>query len=67
MPLSEADLRKLLKADCQKEGSQTKWAMKHDLSSAYVSDLLYGRRPFAKRVLKALGVKAVTTYEVIKK
>lgn len=52
----------LLRAECEKAGSQSAFAKLHGLSHAYVSDTLSGRRDPSKAILDALGLEAVVTY-----
>lgn len=43
-------------------GSQAQWCSEHDVSTAYVSDVLRGRRDPGKKILDVLGYEAVTCY-----
>ena len=43
-------------------GNQSQWAKEHDVSPAYVSDVLAGRRDPGKKILDALGLERVVTY-----
>jgi hypothetical protein len=53
------DVRKLLKAACDKAGSLRAWARAHDLSAPYVSDVLLGNRAPGPSICQALGIEAV--------
>jgi hypothetical protein len=55
-------VRNLLRAACNKAGAQRTWAKKAGLSTAYVSDVLAGKRMPGRKVLAALGIKATLTY-----
>jgi DNA-binding transcriptional regulator YdaS (Cro superfamily) len=59
------DVRSLLAAECKKAGSQRNWAKRYDLSDAYVSDVLLGRREPADAICSALGINRVVKYQVI--
>lgn len=52
------DLRKA----CTAAGSQAAWAEAHDVSPAYVSDVLKGKRDLGGSVLSALGYERVVLY-----
>lgn len=52
------DLRKA----CTAAGSQAAWAEAHDVSPAYVSDVLKGKRDLGGSVLSALGYERVILY-----
>ena len=52
----------LLKRRCASAGGQAAWAKAHDLSPAYVSDVLNGRREPGAGILRALGVERVISY-----
>ncbi len=52
----------LLRAKCAEVGSQIAWADKHNLSGAYVSDVLRGGRKPGKAILDALGLVLVEKY-----
>lgn len=57
----------LLKRRCAKAGGQAAWAKTHDLSPAYVSDVLNGRRGPGAGILRALGVERVVSYRRLPK
>ncbi len=54
----------LLRAECEKAGSQRAWARRHKLSAAYVSDVLLGRREPAESICRALGLKRDMKFSV---
>ena len=47
-------------------GTQTAFAKQHGVSLAYVNDVLQGRRKAGKKILTALGLRPVVSYEPIK-
>ena len=61
-PITEEQLRKVLKEACQKSGSQKAWAKENKFSGTYVSDLLNGK-PISDKVAKKLGYKRVYLYQ----
>jgi transcriptional regulator with XRE-family HTH domain len=46
-------------------GLQSDFAQKNNISSAYVNDVLRGRREPEQKVLDAIGVEKVVTYQKI--
>lgn len=54
-----AEIRK----SCDAAGGQSRWAEQHDLSPAYVSDVLHGRRDPGPKILAALGYVRRVTYQ----
>jgi len=60
--LSNVDVRVLLKAECDKAGSQRAWAKAHGVSAAYVSDVLSDRRNPGRSILAPLGLIETTRY-----
>ncbi|WP_158871485.1 helix-turn-helix transcriptional regulator [Antarcticirhabdus aurantiaca] len=58
-PLRPDDVVRLLHEVCREAGSQKSWAEAHDLSPAYVSDVIAGRRDPGASVLAALGLERV--------
>ena len=44
-------------------GSQKQWADDHGISYAYVNDVLLGRREPGEKMLDALGLVKVVTYQ----
>lgn len=60
--MTDTNLLDLLRDACETAGSQRAWADGHGLSTAYVCDVLGGRRQPGKKVLDALGCERVTRY-----
>ena len=54
----------LLRRACLVAGSQRQWALRHRLSSSYVSDVLSESREPGPAILRALGIerRVVVTY-----
>ena len=65
--MDEAEVRRLLRRQCEMAGSQKAWAEKHKVSTAYVSDALNQRCELGDALLKGLGVKRVVTYRMLPK
>lgn len=55
----------LLVSRIQECGSQKEFAKQKGLSASYISDVLMGRRPFADRLLFALGYQREVRYQKI--
>lgn len=51
------DVRRLLVQQCDAVGGQTAFAAKHDLTKAYVSQVVLGQRPPSEKLCDALGVR----------
>lgn len=64
--MNRIDLYALLRTQCAKAGGQTAFANQHGVSVAYVSDVMNGRKDPGPALLKAMGVRKVVRYEVIK-
>jgi len=62
--MTEDQTRRLLREECQSAGSMRAWARKYNLSPAYVSDVLSGRRDIGPSICEALGLEKVTHYRV---
>lgn len=58
------DIKEVLKKECEKAGGQAAWAALKDISPAYVSDVLSGRRDVGEKILTALGCEKVITYKL---
>ena len=56
-------VRELLATECRKAGSQRAWAQAHAVSEQYVCDVLMQRREPAEKILSALGLRRIVTYE----
>ena len=54
----------LLRAAVEKAGpgGQSAWAREHGVATAYVSDVLKGRRDPGAKLLDALGIERIVTY-----
>lgn len=61
-PITEEQLRKVLKDACQKVGSQKAWAKENKFSETYISDLLNGK-PLSDKVALKLGYKRMYVYK----
>ncbi len=59
---SEESVRLLLALACRKVGSQQQFAKLNHISSAYVNDVINGRRMPGKSILAALGLVRVVMY-----
>jgi hypothetical protein len=51
-----------LKRAAARHGSQRRWALAHNLSPQYVTDVLQGRRDPGPGILDALGLVRVVAY-----
>jgi DNA-binding transcriptional regulator YdaS (Cro superfamily) len=58
------DVLGLLRNACKAAGGQAAWAGRHEISPAYVSDVLNARRDPGDSILRALGVAKVTRYVI---
>lgn len=52
----------MLREACETAGSQKAWAAANGVSTAYVSDVLAGRRDPGEGIAKAFGLKPITVY-----
>lgn len=57
------DVISRLRKECDALGGQTAWADKHNVSAAYVSDVLRNGRKPGPAILKGLGLRLVERYE----
>lgn len=60
----------MLRAACRKAGSMRAWARQHELSAAYVSDVLMGRREPGPAICDAFEIEPIkgeTTYRKAKR
>lgn len=57
-------VRAKLRRECERAGGQAAWAEARDISPAYVSDVLQGRRGPGRMILDALGLERVVVYRV---
>lgn len=60
--LSEAAAILRLKAAIDVAGSQAAYAGAHELSEAYLSDILRGKRNLTARVAATIGLRPITVY-----
>lgn len=60
--LKPLDVYAMLRKECKAAGSQSKFAEKHGVSAAYVSDVLNGRQDPGPALLTALGLRRVVLY-----
>ena len=60
--LSADDVRAMLENECREVGGQTAWAELHDVSPAYVCDVLAKRREPGKAILAGLGLVRIVNY-----
>ena len=63
MQLSEQDIADRLRAAIRTAGSQRAFARQHGISTQYVNDVLRGRRELGQKILDALGVERIVTYQ----
>jgi hypothetical protein len=57
--LERKDIIELLRADIEKAGSQSAWARKSRIDRTFINNVLQGRRQPSRRMLRALGLRAV--------
>lgn len=57
----------MLRDACEAAGSQKAWANANGVSTAYVSDVLAGRRDPGEGIAKAFGLRPVTMYEPLRR
>jgi hypothetical protein len=62
--LDSIEVCRRLSAACKNAGSQKAFAEKHNLSPAYVCDVLNARREPGQSILDALGLIRVVRYRV---
>lgn len=60
--LAALDVCALLSKQIEEAGSQARWCVDNQVSTAYLSDVLNGRREPGKKILDVLGLEAVTFY-----
>ncbi len=63
--VTEDKMLALLRDECDKAGSQVNWARANKIALSYLSDVLNRRTPAGPKVLAALGLRLVKTYEVV--
>jgi hypothetical protein len=57
------DVRQLLRAAVEREGTQVAFAERHRLDRAHLNQVLKGKGRPSKSLLKCLGLRAVFTFE----
>lgn len=62
--LTEDEVRESLRVAIEAAGGQRNFAKTYGFTPAYVNDVVHGRRAFADRILQAIGIERVTTYQV---
>ncbi len=60
--LTQEEFLGLIRDDVDAEGSQKALASKLDVSEAYLSDVLRGRRSAGNKILSRYNLRAVTSY-----
>lgn len=63
--ITEIQVQQMLRMEIALCGSAGKWALKKDVSSAYISDVLRGRRDPGDKILRALGLRKIVGYELV--
>jgi hypothetical protein len=58
--MDDQRILKLLRAACEKAGSQRAWAKAHGIAPAYPNLVLTGRRRAGPQILAALGLTRVS-------
>ena len=53
--LDETDIVPVPRASVEREGSQTAFAKRHGLERTYLSNVLNGKRPVGRTIVKVLG------------
>jgi DNA-binding phage protein len=61
--LDDKDVRVLLRAAIEREGSISAFARRHGLERSQLNNMLNERRPVSRPVLKALGLRKVYVAE----
>jgi DNA-binding phage protein len=61
--LDDKDVRVLLRAAIEREGSISAFARRHGLERSQLNNMLNERRPLSRPVLKALGLRKVYVAE----
>lgn len=65
--LTATDVSALLSKQIEEAGSQARWCVENQVSTAYLSDVLNGRRELGRKILEVLGLEAVTYYRTKEK
>ena len=61
--MTTEDVTQILKAECHKAGSQTKWAKQHGVCRSLVQRIIQGKDKLTPQIALALGLKRVASYE----
>lgn len=60
-PLSEKQMRNVLRRACERAGSQNEWGKRNGFTGAAVSYMVNGQRAISERAAAALGFVPLTT------
>ncbi len=63
--MDEAQFRAYLRALTYQVGGIKKWALEHDVSWQYVSNVIHDRRPPGEKILRATGYERVVIYRPV--
>lgn len=63
---TEDELRKFVIGECERSGSQRKFAVENDLSPQYVNDVVNGHRGPGEKIAKIFGLRPMVVYVDIK-
>ena len=55
--MTDVEVRAMVIAQCEREGSRERWCRKVNLSPSYVYRQLHGVDPIGAKLLRALGLK----------
>lgn len=61
--ITEAEVRAMLRRECDAAGGQSAWADLHNVTPQYVCDVLKGKRGVGKGIADALGLRRVSMFE----
>jgi hypothetical protein len=61
--MKDDDVREMLRRAIKQAGSQLAFAVEHDIDRTCLSSILSGNRPPSPQVIRALGLRKVTSYE----
>jgi DNA-binding transcriptional regulator YdaS (Cro superfamily) len=63
--MTEQEVRERLRDAIAELGGQRAFAEKHKFSTAYVSDVVRGRRELSERILRAIAIERVISYREV--
>lgn len=63
IPVTQTDAVNILREECKKAGSQTKWAKAHGVHRALVQRILAGKQNLEPSIILALGMRRTIAYE----